>query len=397
MRLGYLDLGDGAGISASLEDEVLTLSGSLDGGGLGNSFGPRAQLASLRSGLILPLYAEVSDKYQMNELDGLYELGQVGYEYSPGMPWAMTLRRLAAGSVLGETSLMSAMFPQLSPVAYSAAWARYGLPGYIDALSGGGYQRHYDTPHGRVHLVASPAGPGEWAAWSCQPPDYLAGSPRVEVRDPSDPSMVWWPLHGKAPRGVPTRVSNGLTGIGMPSQGSGWSIYLFNPDGTELTRIAIITSDGEALYHDNAWSLEVVRSDSEMVWMRAVQPRRELDGLTPELAGSLRTEVVMRRGVPGAWLSYSRNDITVTPSVATKEGITDTATPANNIGLEIRGHATNTWFPANSVRLATQKKVTVAGTGLTRSFGPVSNWRMSAGLEEFITRAWADPHATVLR
>ena len=71
MRLGYLDLGDGAGISASLEDEVLTLSGSLDGGGLGNSFGPRAQLASLRSGLILPLYAEVSDKYQMNELDGL--------------------------------------------------------------------------------------------------------------------------------------------------------------------------------------------------------------------------------------------------------------------------------------------------------------------------------------
>jgi hypothetical protein len=35
----------------------------------------------------------------------------------------------------------------------------------------------------------------------------------------------------------------------------------------------------------------------------------------------------MRRGVPGAWLSYSRDDITVTPSVATKEGITDTATP----------------------------------------------------------------------
>ena len=32
MRLGYLNLGDGAGISASLEDEVLTLSGSLDGG-----------------------------------------------------------------------------------------------------------------------------------------------------------------------------------------------------------------------------------------------------------------------------------------------------------------------------------------------------------------------------
>jgi hypothetical protein len=140
-------------------------------------------------------------------------------------------------------------------------------------------------PHGRVHLVASPAGPGEWAAWSCQPPDYLQAPPGWKVRDPQRPP-AWFGgrCTARRPPGVPTRVSNGLTGIGMPSQGSGWSIYLFNPDGTELTRIAIITSDGEALYHDNAWSLEVVRSDSEMVWMRAVQPRRELDGLTPELA-----------------------------------------------------------------------------------------------------------------
>jgi hypothetical protein len=121
MKLGYLDLGDGAGISASLEDEVLTLSGSLDAGGLADAFGPRAQLASMRSGLILPLYAEEDDRFGMTELDGLYELGQVGSEYSPGMPWAMTLRRLAAGSVLGETSLMSAMFPQLSPVQYSVS------------------------------------------------------------------------------------------------------------------------------------------------------------------------------------------------------------------------------------------------------------------------------------
>ena len=92
MKLGYLDLGDGAGISASLEDEVLTLSGSLDAGGLADAFGPRAQLSSMRSGLILPLYAEEDDRFGMTELDGLYELGQVGSEYSPGMPWAMTLQ-----------------------------------------------------------------------------------------------------------------------------------------------------------------------------------------------------------------------------------------------------------------------------------------------------------------
>ena len=386
MKLGYLNLGDGAGISASLEDEVLTLSGSLDAGGLVDSFGPRAQLASLRSGLILPLYAEASDKYEMNELDGLYDLGQVGFEYSPGMPWAMTLRRLAAGSVLGETSVMSAMFPTLSPVALSGSWARVGVPGNVDAYGPLVFAEGAIPPiegvHGRVQVVAATAG-ARWVAWSCQPPEFLAGSPRLEVRDGDD---VWWPLHGKAPRGVPARVSNGSIGLQLPSGAETWNIFDFAANGTTTATHGLVLSDDEAQYHDVAWSLEVIRADSEMVWVRAVQPRFALDPLTPRLPGAIRSEVVMRRGLGGAWVQHSRDDVTIRPQTGAITNETDSGT--NVIGFSIDG--------AN-MRVMGQKVVTVVNTPGNRSMGKVGFWRVEKGTVGYRSRAWADPHVTVLR
>lgn len=387
MRLGYLDLGDGAGISASLEDEVLTLSGSLDGGGLGSSFGPRAQLASLRSGLILPLYAEEDDRFGMTELDGLYELGQVGFEYSPGMPWAMTLRRLAAGSVLGETSVMSAMFPTLSPVVLAAVRARVGVPGNVDAygpdVSADGASPLIEGVHGRVQVLA--AGPGaKWVAWSCQPPEFLAGSPRVEVRDDDS---VWWPLHGKAPRGVPTRVSNGSIGLQLPSGGGSWNIFDFNANGTTAATHSLVLTDDAAAYHDVAWSLEVVRADSEMVWVRAVQPRFALDPLMPRETDAMRSEVVMRRGLGAAWVHHSRADVTIRPQTGAITNETD-AGGTNVVGFSING--------AN-MRVMGQKVVTVVNTPGNRSMGKVGFWRVEKGTVSYRSRAWADPHVTVLR
>ena len=389
MRLGYLNLGDGAGISASLEDEVLTLSGSLDGGGLGSSFGPRAQLASLRSGLILPLYAEVSDKYQMNELDGLYELGQVGYEYSPGMPWAMTLRRLAAGSVLGETSLMSAMFPTYSPVAFAAQSARVGVPGNVDAYgpstAADGASPLIEGVHGRVQVLSATPG-ARWVAWSCQPPEFLAGSPRVEVRDDDS---VWWPLHGKAPRGVPTRVSNGAIALQLPSGAESWRIYDINANGTTAATHSLMLTDDAAAYHDVAWSLEVVRADSEMVWVRAVQPRFALDPIsTPvRLPDAMRSEVIMRRGLGAAWVHHSRTDVTIRPQTGAITNEKDTG-GTNVVGFSING--------AN-MRVMGQKVVTVVNTPGNRSMGTVGFWRVEKGTVGYRSRAWADPHVTVLR
>ena len=389
MRLGYLDLGDGAGISASLEDEVLTLSGSLDGGGLVDSFGPRAQLASLRSGLILPLYAEDDDKYAMTELDGLYELGQVGYEYSPGMPWAMTLRRLAAGSVLGETSLMSAMFPTLSPVAFSTTYARVGVPGNVDALgptvTADAYTPLIEGVHGRVQVLAAGPGP-RWVAWSCQPPEFLAGSPRLEVRDGDG---VWWPLHGKAPRGVPARVSNGNLALQLPSGAQSWRIYDINADGTTTATHSLVLTDDDAQYHDVAWSLEVVRADSEMVWVRAVQPRFELDPIsTPvRLPDAMRSEVVMRRGLGAAWVHHSRTDVTIRPQTGAITNEKDSG-GTNVIGFSING--------AN-MRVMGQKVVTVVNTPGNRSMGKVGFWRVEKGTVGWRSLCWADPHVTVLR
>ena len=388
MRLGYLNLGDGAGISASLEDEVLTLSGSLDGGGLGSSFGPRAQLASLRSGLILPLYAEEDDRFGMTEVDGLYELGQVGFEYSPGMPWAMTLRRLAAGSVLGETSVMSAMFPTLSPAAFGNTWARVGVPGNVDAYGPGtAIDASYplvEGVHGRVQVLSADAG-ARWVAWSCQPPEFLAGSPRLEVRDSDG---VWWPLHGKAPRGVPARVSNGSIGLQLPSGGGSWNIFDFNANGTTAATHSLVLSDDDGLYHDVAWSLEVVRADSEMVWVRAVQPRFALDPIsTPvRLPDAIRSEVIMRRGLAGVWVQHSRSDVTIKPPGGPITNEIDSGT--NVIGFRIDG--------AN-MRVMGQKVVTVVNTPGNRSMGKVGFWRVEKGTSSYRTRAWADPHVTVLR
>lgn len=385
MRLGYLDLGDGAGISASLEDEVLTLSGSLDGGGLGSSFGPRAQLASLRSGLILPLYAEVSDKYQMNELDGLYELGQVGYEYSPGMPWAMTLRRLASGSVLGETSVMSAMFPALSPVSFPTVGARFGVPGNVDAYGPGvvtdPVTASTEDEYGRVHVLAATAGTG-WAAWSCQPPEFLAGSPRLEVQDPEG---VWWALHGKAPRGVPARVSNGVLGLQLPSGAESWRIYDFDEDGSVNATHSLVLSDDAAAYHDVSWSLEVVRADSEMVWVRAVQPRFALDPLSPPEEVGIRSEVLMRRGLGGAWVHHSRDDVTIRPQSGAITAIKDSGT--NTVGFTINGA---------QMHVATQKLVTFSNASGNRYIAKTGFWRVEKGAYNVRTIPWADPHVTVL-
>ena len=389
MRLGYLDLGDGAGISASLEDEVLTLSGSLDAGGLADAFGPRAQLASMRSGLILPLYAEEDDRFGMTELDGLYELGQVGFEYSPGMPWAMTLRRLAAGSVLGETSVMSAMFPTLSPVVFATVRARVGVPGNVDAYgpstAADGAGSLIEGVHGRVQVLAASSGP-RWVAWSCQPPEFLAGSPRLEV---ADDMGTWWPLHGKAPRGVPARVSNGSIGLQLPSGGGSWNIFDFNADGTTAATHSLVLSDDDGLYHDVAWSLEVVRADSEMVWVRAVQPRFANDPIsTPDrLPDAMRSEVVMRRGLGAAWVHHSRADVTIRPQTGAITNETD-AGGTNVVGFAING--------AN-MRVMGQKVVTVVNTPGNRSMGKVGFWRVEKGTVNYQSRAWADPHVTVLR
>ena len=172
MKLGYLDLGDGAGISASLEDEVLTLSGSLDAGGLADAFGPRAQLASMRSGLILPLYAEEDDRFGMTELDGLYELGQVGSEYSPGMPWAMTLRRLATGSVEGEVSSVGKMLPVVSPVVFTTSSVRVGVPGDVAAQGPTvNADETVDLDEGRVRTVSHSSLVQAWTAFTCSPGD----------------------------------------------------------------------------------------------------------------------------------------------------------------------------------------------------------------------------------
>ncbi|MEZ5380168.1 MAG: hypothetical protein R2754_00075 [Microthrixaceae bacterium] len=261
------------------------------------------------------------------------------------------------------------------------------MPGNVDAY-GPGVTTDAASPlvegqYGRVQVVSGAVG-ARWVAWSCQPPDFLAGSPRVEVRDDDD---VWWPLHGKAPRGAPTRVSNGAIGLQLPSGAESWRIYDINPNGTTAATHSLVLTDDDAAYHDVAWSLEVVRADSEMVWVRAVQPRFALDPLMPPEADAIRSEVVIRRGLGGVWVHHSRNDVTIRPQTGPITAVEDSG-GTNTIGFSIDG--------AN-MRVMGQRVVTISNTSGNRSMGKVGFWRIEKGTVSYRTRAWADPHVTVLR
>ena len=378
MKLGYLDLGDGAGISASLEDEVLTLSGSLDAGGLADAFGPRAQLASMRSGLILPLYAEEDDRFGMTELDGLYELGQVGSEYSPGMPWAMTLRRLATGSVEGEVSSVGAMFPTLSPAAFGNTWARVGVPGDVAAQGPTvSADETVDLDEGRVRTVMHSSLVQAWTAFTCSPGEWLAGSPRIEIQL----AGAWWPIHGQPPAGVPVRVHNGRVGFRLPTGGSTAAALRINAAGAVDRTYGVTISDGGGFLGPVAAAgVEVVRADSEMVWVRWVQKRQDW-GATRQLSG-LSSDLVVRRGVRGLTLSMS---ISSRISIA-----------ASNNGAQLDSPATTTiGAKAGDLYFVGQQSCSVSGTTSTL-IDSLPLVRIESG-GTYRTRAWAAPTIWVLR
>ena len=378
MKLGYLDLGDGAGISASLEDEVLTLSGSLDAGGLADAFGPRAQLASMRSGLILPLYAEEDDRFGMTELDGLYELGQVGSEYSPGMPWAMTLRRLATGSVEGEVSSVGAMFPTLSPAAFGNTWARVGVPGDVAAQGPTvTADETVDLDEGRVRTVSHSPLVQAWTAFTCSPGEWLAGSPRIEIQL----AGAWWPIHGQPPAGVPVRVHNGRVGFRLPTGGSTAAALRINAAGAVDRTYGVTISDSGGFQGPVAAAgVEVVRADSEMVWVRWVQKRQDL-AYARQLSG-LSSDLVVRRGVPGLTLSMS---ISSRISIA-----------ASNNGAQLDSPATTTvGAKAGDLYFVGQQSCSVSGTTSTL-INSLPLVRIEIG-GTTRTRAWAAPTIWVLR
>lgn len=378
MKLGYLDLGDGAGISASLEDEVLTLSGSLDAGGLADAFGPRAQLASMRSGLILPLYAEEDDRFGMTELDGLYELGQVGSEYSPGMPWAMTLRRLATGSVEGEVSSVGKMLPVVSPVVFPATSVRVGVPGDVAAQGPTvNADETVDLDEGRVRTVLHSSLVQAWTAFTCSPGEWLAGSPRIEIQL----AGAWWPIHGQPPAGVPVRVHNGRVGFRLPTGGSTAAALRINAAGAVDRTYGVTISDSGGFQGPVAAAgVEVVRADSEMVWVRWVQKRQDW-GATRQLSG-LSSDLVVRRGMSGLTLSMS---ISSRISIA-----------ASNNGAQHDSPATTTvGAKAGDLYFVGQQSCSVSGTTSTL-IDSLPLVRIESG-GTYRTRAWAAPTIWVLR
>lgn len=227
MKLGWVDLGDGAGISASVEGGTLTLSGALEAGGVEPSLGQRAALASLRSGQILPLYSPVTDQWARPELDGVYRIDEAGFEHSVTVPWAVKLTKVSEAAGGRATISGLAQWRPWFDITYTDTYARMGVPGSIEfwdetqawyddtvVLDEGMIRtvtwNHYSAPPHRVAHVSIP----EVHQW-------LAGSPRVQVLADGE----WWTLHGQPPPGLPVRIHNGRIGVQLPAAGVGMELF----------------------------------------------------------------------------------------------------------------------------------------------------------------------------
>lgn len=382
VRIGWLEAADvetaewSDGVTLSL-DGVPDAEHSDDDARVAWAKATRVSLAGLK-GQTVPVSSD-----DVSEIDGLYKVVDAGATSSPLMlvsgviqPPTITLQRLATGSVKGEVSSAGAMLPVVSPVTFNSTSPRVGVPG--DLIAHGpsvSDDESVDLDEGRVRTVAMVIGDPRWSAFACSPDEWLAGSPRIEILIDS----VWWPIHGQPPAGVPVRVHNGRVGLRIKSGGQAMAALRIATNGTvDRTYPMSLTDSGGLVGVDETAGVEVVRADSEMVWVSWTQHRNSLG---TRQAAPLTSDLVIRRGMPGFTLSMSKSmDTTIT---ATNNGAVKDTPDTTTIGAK-----------AGDLYFLGQQSCTVSGTTSTQIN---SHPLLRIGTETFRTRPWAAPSISVIR
>lgn len=382
MKLGWVDLGDGAGISASVEGDSLTLGGSLSAGG-GNDalIGHRAAFASLRSGQILPLYSLVTDKWPRPELDGVYRIEEAGLEHTATVPWGLRLQKLSGPDASkGTISGLAQYRPWYDGVELALSYARMGVPGSIaywdETLA------FYDTrvvlDEGIVRTVAwnhySPGSSPYRTAHVAVPKvsDWLAGSPRIQVFADGH----WWSVHGQPPTGLPVRVHNGRIGVLFPTLGGPMQLFTVSTAG--------VVSPGKNVTVTNcgpfapSGGVRVTQASTEIVRIEWAQHFTDTS-----VTFHQRASVTIRRGADH--VDYRSAPFGFNLRVEGNRGgdITDTA-----------GKLTGAWAGDFAVYSGNEVTVSTPVAGST-DYSAAFWWCF--GLSENRGRAWVSPRLGMLR
>ena len=255
---------------------------------------------------------------------------------------------------------------------------RVGVPGDVAAQGPTvNADETVDLDEGRVRTVSHSPLVQAWTAFTCSPGEWLAGSPRIEIQL----AGAWWPIHSQPPAGVPVRVHNGRVGFRLPTGGSTAAALRINAAGAVDRTYGVTISDtGGLRVPVAAAGVEVVRADSEMVWVRWVQKRQDL-AYARQLSG-LSSDLVVRRGVSGLTLSMS---ISSRISIA-----------ASNNGAQRDSPVTTTvGAKAGDLYFVGQQSCSVSGTTSTL-IDSLPLVRIEIG-GTTRTRAWAAPTIWVLR